>query len=290
MVNEGASPRLVILTGVSGAGKTTALQALEDSGYFTVDNLPPALWSSLVARAAPRKITKLAIGVDVRTRAFLDEVEAAITACIGDGLQPSVLFLDASDDTLIRRFSLTRRTHPIGEGSLLVDLGAERRALEPLRSRADTLLDTSTLTARELRRTIQQLFSRGSNFRLRLLSFGFKRGIPIDADNIFDVRSLPNPYYDPDLRSKPGTDHAVQAFIFSAVALDLYTTIRNLARSLARLAVSSGRTNYTLAVGCTGGQHRSVAVVERLSFDLSEGYRVIVEHRDLETALMEHGT
>lgn len=280
--------RFVVLSGLGGAGKTTALHALEDIGYFTVDNLPPSLWSGLAAQAAKVGKSRLALTVDVRTAAFLDEFEPALGSLAALGIQPVILFLTATDQTLVRRYSLTRRTHPLSEGTLSRDIASERVALDGVRARADRVIDTTELGVRELGLLMRRLFVREGSFKLRLLSFGFKHGAPIDADLVLDVRALPNPYYDEELRPLSGTEERVQAHVFTPSGLELYTQLRNLVRTLARHAREGGRSSYTIALGCTGGQHRSVAVVERLARDLAERFDARIEHRDLETALAEH--
>lgn len=282
------SAPLVVLTGLSGSGKTTALHALEDIGYYTVDNLPPSLWGALVA-AADVGPEGIAIGVDIRARRFLSEAPRALEALRRDGLVPTVVFLDASDATLVRRYNFTRRTHPLSEGTLVSDLSQERRALEPLRSLADVVIDTTELSPRALTQALWDRFGTERGFTLRLVSFGYKRGLPTDVDLVLDVRSLPNPFYSEALRPRPGTDPEVQAYVFTPPSLELYSAFRALVRTLALGARTGGRSSYSVAVGCTGGQHRSVAVVERLSHDLADGFRTQTQHRDLSEALREQG-
>lgn len=280
--------RFVILTGLSGAGKTTGLHALEDLGFLTVDNLPPTLWSELLRQALAQGQSAIAVGIDIRARAFLDGVEGAIEALRKAKVNPQIIFLDATDDVLVKRYNLTRRTHPLGESALATDIAAERQALGYLRSQADTVLDTSRFSAKELTHTLWSRFGGEQRFRLRLVSFGFKRGVPIDADNVLDLRALPNPYYDPTLRSVDGRDPRVQSYVFTPTALAFYTEMRDFIRHLTQLAKASGRSSYTVALGCTGGQHRSVAVAERLTHDLADSFFVSTEHRDVDAALKEH--
>lgn len=280
------SRRLVVLTGLSGSGKTTALHALEDIGFYTVDNLPPALWQGLVATAGASG-TGIAIGVDIRTRAFLDAAPDALASLRSDDLAATVVFLDASDTTLVRRYNFTRRTHPLAEGTLTADLAQERRALEGMRELADVVIDTTAKSARELTQDLWDRFGEDGGFLLRLVSFGYKRGVPSDVDSVLDVRTLPNPFYDPALKPLPGTAAEVQAFVFTPASLELYAQLRNLVRALAAGARSEGRSSYSVAIGCTGGQHRSVAVVERLTHDLADTFRTRARHRDLDEALRE---
>ncbi len=278
--------RLVVLTGLSGSGKTTALHALEDIGFYTVDNLPPALWEGLVDTAGD-VASGIAIGVDIRTRAFLDAAPDALAALRRRGLATTVVFLDATPASLVRRYSFTRRTHPLAEGTLTGDLLQERRTLEGLRSLADVVIDTTATSARELTLELWDRFGSEGGFVLQLVSFGYKRGVPTDADTVLDVRSLPNPFYNAALQPLPGTAPEVQAFVFTPPSLELYSQLRGLVRELATGARAEGRSSYSVAVGCTGGQHRSVAVVERLTHDLADSFRTRAQHRDLEEALQE---
>ena len=281
------SGRLVVLTGLSGSGKTTALHALEDIGFYTVDNLLPALWEGLVDAAGSSE-NAIAIGVDIRTRAFLAAAPAALAALRARGLSVTVVFLDASDPTLVRRYNFTRRTHPLAEGTLTADLAQERRALEGMHALADVVIDTTATSARDLTQDLWDRFGHEGDFLLRVLSFGYKRGVPTDVDSVLDVRALPNPYYDPTLKPLPGTSPEVQSFVFTPSSLELYTRLRELVRVLATGARSEGRSSYSVAIGCTGGQHRSVAVAERLTHDLADTFRTRAQHRDLAEALREN--
>lgn len=284
------SVRLVVLTGVSGSGKTTALHALEDIGLYTVDNIPPALWSPLVKLVAQAH-DGLCIGIDIRAREYLASATAALDELASDGIDTTVLFLDATDETLVRRYNFTRRTHPIAKGTLTADLRDEREALAPLRALADEVIDTTTMSARALTQKLWDRFKQDEGFQLRLISFGFKRGLPTDVDTVLDVRGMPNPFYDDVLRSLPGTDPRVQSYVFTPGGLETYTQVRSMVKTLANQARgAAGRNAYTVAIGCTGGQHRSVAVAERLGLDLASTFRTQVIHRDLERALLEHGS
>lgn len=280
--------RLVILCSVSGAGKTTAMQAFEDLGYYAVDNMPPLMWTELVKVANEDGIGPVLLAVDARSGRYLRDATAGLDALQAAGHAPFLLFLTADDEVLIRRFNLTRRSHPLREGSLLSDLGSERGSLRSLHDRADLVLDTGNYNETQLRQAIGRHFSTGEDFHLRLVSFGFKRGVPLDADMVLDVRHMTNPYYSNELRPLPGTDERVAATVFDAAGDLTYSRLRRFVRDAVRQAAASRRQGYTVAIGCTGGQHRSVAVVERLVGDLGSEFRTNSSHRDLEDALKEH--
>jgi RNase adapter protein RapZ len=273
--------RFVIVSGLSGAGKTTALHALEEFGYFTVDNLPPQLWAQTLESCKTQGLEKLAVVSDARTRHFLPGLAEAFVSVQSD-VEPEVLFLEADDDMLIRRYGLTRRTHPMQEPTLAADLREERLVLEPLRSRASVVIDTTQLSARALTDKLRGLFGTDNAFTLALFSFGFKHGAPRDADLVLDVRGLPNPYWDEKLRPLSGFDQAVREYVFTPEASAFYHVLKGFIRSSLELAQKAGRTSYTVAIGCTGGRHRSVSVVEALASDLAGVVSVAVEHRDVE--------
>ena len=281
---------LVVLTGVSGSGKTTALHALEDIGLYTVDNIPPALWLPLVTMVA-QDHGGLCVGIDIRAREYLASATAVLDELAEAGVDTTVLFLDSTDETLVRRYNFTRRTHPVSKGTLTTDLRYEREALAPLRALADEVIDTTNMSARALTQKMWDRFKEDEGFLLRIISFGFKRGLPTDVDTVLDVRGMPNPFYDHVLRSLPGTDPRVQSYVFVPEGLETYTQLRSMVKTLVNQARgAAGRSAYTVAIGCTGGQHRSVAVAERLSLDLASAFRSQVIHRDLERALREHET
>ena len=280
----------VIITGLSGAGKSYAIKCLEDMGYFCVDNLPTTLiptFAELCAQSS-REIRKIALGVDVREGEYLAHFVDALQALQHRGHRVEVLFLEAADETLVRRYHETRRRHPLaGEGSVLDGIRAERQALAHLREAADRIIDTSGITVHQLKDRLQQAYgaqeARGA-LTVSLVSFGFKYGLPYDADLVFDVRFLPNPHFVEGLRSLDGRDAPVATFVLAAdESRQLLARLEDLLRFLLPLYQREGKAYLTLAVGCTGGRHRSVTLVESLRTFLEElGVSPIVRHRDLD--------
>jgi RNase adapter protein RapZ len=270
--------RFVIITGLSGAGKTTAVQALEEFGFFTTDNLPPQLWRSTLDLCLAQGLTQVAVVTDARTRHFLNDVEIWLGSV---AVKPVVVYLEADDEILIRRYGFTRRTHPLHESTLLGDLRAEREVLSKLREQADVVIDTSLLSAKALIAKLRGLFGEDHAFTLSLSSFGFKHGAPRDADLVLDVRGLPNPFYDLVLKHQSGLEPEVSQYVFSSDGTSFYELLRDFVSANAELARRSERSSYSVAIGCTGGFHRSVAVVEALARDLSQ-YASTITHRDLE--------
>ena len=266
----------IIVSGLSGAGRSTAAKCLEDLGYFVVDNLPPELIATMVDLGSRSQgaVTRIAVVMDVRSRAFSSDLRAVIDDLAARGLAPRVLFLEASDDVLVRRFESVRREHPLQGGGRLIDgIAAERRLLAPLRESADLVLDTSSRSVHELRRMIEGTFVGDSPHRPRLratvVSFGFKYGLPVDADMVADVRFLPNPFWIPALREQNGQDPEVRDYVLDQTGavpfLDLYT---ELLRTVGAGYRREGKHYLSLAVGCTGGKHRSVAMAEALAVRL----------------------
>ncbi len=281
---------VVILTGMSGAGRTTAGDVLEDRGWYVVDNLPPSMILELMEVTADDPARqKVAAVVDVRSRNFTTELSEALQALGDRGWRPRVVFVDASDEALVRRFDAVRRPHPLqGEGLLLDGIRRERRLLADLRSNADVVVDTSNYNVHQLSAKVDSLIETGAKVRLRLavMSFGFKYGIPLDADIVLDLRFLPNPYWDPAMRPYTGKDEAVRDFVLSQ---DLAGSFLDHGERMLRTAVAGylaeGRRFVTVAVGCTGGKHRSVAIAEDLTLRLSDledvGVQLTTFHRDL---------
>ncbi|MDM7460636.1 MAG: RNase adapter RapZ [bacterium] len=281
-----ATGRLVVVSGVSGAGKTLALQTLEDISYFCIDNLPPSLLESLRARVLGGQ--RVAVVVDTRAGEPLEEAESRLLQMKADGLPIEVLFLDCADEVLVRRFKETRRPHPLAhsEPSLPKALRRERELLAPLKAIADQTLDTTLFRPQDLREAVRQLYGEvnaQSPLRVRVVSFGFKYGVPADADLVFDVRFLRNPHYVPHLQPKPGTDAAVREYVLSdAETQEFLEMMRNFLAYLLPRYEREGKAYLTIGVGCTGGRHRSVVLGEQLGAWFTEqGYRATVEHRDL---------
>ena len=271
----------IIVSGLSGSGKSTVLRTLEDAGFFITDNLPPELWGAMHDLVEARNLHRVAVSTDARTRDFLAALESSYARLARRQDDLRVLFLEANAEVLLKRYNLSRREHPLGN-NLMLDFVRERELLAPLRAIADTVIDTTDLSAKELSERVMKMFRLEHDFTLRILSFGFKHAPPRDADLVIDVRSLPNPYYDPELRLRTGLEQDVQEYIFrDGDALAFYDEIRDFVRTSAERTRAAGRHGYTVAVGCTGGQHRSVAVASRLAQDLSDLNVDITDHRDL---------
>lgn len=280
--------RLMIVTGMSGAGRSTAANVLEDQGWYVIDNLPPQLLPDL-ARLIDKSdsdITHLAAVVDVRSRAFFTDFREGLDELRDDGWRPSLVFMDATDEALVRRFESVRRPHPLqGEGRMLDGILHEREILRDLRSNADILIDTSGLNVHQLSAKVHELVgdAGGPDLRIAVMSFGFKYGIPLDADLVFDMRFLPNPFWNPELRPFSGKDEVVSEFVLSQPgAGEFLDGVLALLRPMTEGYLREGRSYVTLAVGCTGGKHRSVAMAEALSAALrSDRLGTLVVHRDL---------
>jgi UPF0042 nucleotide-binding protein len=280
---------VVLISGLSGAGRSTAAKVLEDLGWFVVDNLPPALIATMVDLGARARgeITRIAVVMDVRSRAFTTDLTAVIKDLDGKGYPPRLIFLEASDAVLVRRFEQVRRSHPLqGSGRLVDGITAERDLLRPLREAADLVVDTSTTSVPTLRATLERTF--GADYphhtRVTLVSFGYKFGLPMDSDLVVDVRFLPNPFWIPELRDQTGRDEPVRAYVLSqdgAVEfIDRYLDLLGLVAGGYR---REGKHYLTVSVGCTGGKHRSVAISEEIARRLADnpGMTVSVAHRDL---------
>lgn len=288
---KGGRMRFVIVTGVSGAGKSTALKMLEDAGYFCVDNLPIPLiekFTSMMADMDAEEIRNVGLGVDVRSGQALDELESVLDRLKRQGYDYEILFLDARDEVLIKRYQETRRTHPLSpRGRVDMGIRLEREKLEFLKTRADYIIDTSQLLTRELREGLEDIFLKDRGFdslMVSILSFGFKYGIPGDADLVFDVRFLPNPYYLDHLRPMSGEDEEVFDYVMSFdTAVGFADRLEEMLRFLLPLYVKEGKASLVVGIGCTGGKHRSVTLAKEIYRRLKgqAGYGLRIEHRDL---------
>ncbi len=282
----------VIVTGLSGAGRSTAAKCFEDLGYYVVDNLPAELIATLMDLGSRSRgaVTRLAVVMDVRSRAFSSDLVGVIRDLDEGGLRPRVVFLEATDDVLVRRFESVRREHPLqGDGRLTDGIAAERELLGPLRDDADLIIDTSARSVHDLRHLIENAFTADGalgaapSLRATVVSFGFKYGLPVDADLVVDVRFLPNPYWIPELREQTGRDQEVKDYVLSqddaAAFLDQYAAILRIIGAGYR---RESKRYLTLAVGCTGGKHRSVVMAQELADRLeADGVQTTVAHRDL---------
>jgi UPF0042 nucleotide-binding protein len=284
---------VVVITGMSGAGRSTALHVLEDLGFYCIDNLPTPLLAQVVSLCAEHGgHARIGVGMDVRVRAFLGSADDEIDLLKSRGEPMTVIFLDADDAALVRRYSESRRPHPLSTempgADLLEMIRTERERLDDLRARADRVLDTSRLNAPEFRRLLLEVFSGSDATRMttRVVSFGFKYGIPIESDLMFDVRFLPNPHFVPDLRPRSGKDPDVAAYVLDRPeGQDLLRELERLLAPLLPRYAREGKVVLTLAIGCTGGRHRSVAIAEALARRLIAGNApgdVVVSHRDID--------
>ena len=286
---ETESLDFVVITGMSGAGKSYAIKCFEDMGFFCVDNLPTTLiptFADLASRSM-QQIRRVALGVDVREGQYLSHLLDTIAELKGRRHAVEVLFLEASDEALVRRYHETRRRHPLAEGNVLEGIGAERKAMANLREVADRIIDTSSLTVHQLKALLIELYvapKARPGLAVSLVSFGFKHGIPFDADLVFDVRFLPNPHFVEALRPMDGRSAAVGNFVFKhAESQDLLTRLKDLLTFLLPCYEREGKAYLTVAIGCTGGRHRSVAFVEALRGFLDGfGFSPTIVHRDVE--------
>jgi len=285
-----AAPKVVILTGVSGSGKSTALRALEDAGFYCVDNLPIVLLEKLLQLSGHTagEVSSIAAVVDARDARFLQEAPRVIGELRGLGVDLTVIFLDATDESLVRRYSETRRRHPLSGAAGTVEEGiaAERQALTSLRAVADEVVDTTSLNVHDLKRLVGRRFVPGEGAKLgvTVVSFGFRYGIPAHADLVLDVRFLPNPYFIPALRSRVGTEAEVRDFVLSQPdAQDFLDRLYDFGGFLLPRYKAEGKSYLTIAIGCTGGKHRSVAIAGELARRLeTAGQAVRLWHRDVE--------
>ncbi|MDY3248896.1 MAG: RNase adapter RapZ [Candidatus Choladocola sp.] len=282
--------RFVIVTGMSGAGKSTALKTLEDLGYFCADNIPLPLLEKFAELTSPTEseYSKIALGVDIRAGIEIKGMQTALERLTMKGISYEILYLDASDPVLLKRYKETRRSHPLArDGRIDEGIVRERAALEFLKKQADYIIDTSTLLTRELRSELEKIFVNSVEYRniyVTILSFGFKYGIPADSDLVFDVRFLPNPYYVDELKHKTGKDRQVQEYVMKFdLAHQFLKKLEDMIEFLLPNYVSEGKNQLVISIGCTGGKHRSVTLAEYLYRYLSRHteYGLKLEHRDI---------
>ena len=280
---------ITIVTGLSGAGRSVAANVLEDLGFFVIDNLPPLLIPKVaeLARAPGRPPTRYALGADVRSGA-LEDLHVALEQLREAGARTRILFLEAADDVLVRRYEASRRKHPLGDGERMSEAIAEERALlEPLKAEADVVIDTSNLNVHQLRDRLRSLFAGGpaeQALQANIVSFGFKHGLPLDVDLVFDCRFLPNPHWVEALRPLPGTDPKVKRYVMKQAETEAFLgELERLFALLLPAYVREGKSYLSIGVGCTGGHHRSVVLAEELARIFERlGFPARVHHRDLE--------
>ncbi|MDF2608140.1 MAG: RNase adaptor protein RapZ [Bacillales bacterium] len=289
MSNDNQSMQMVIITGMSGAGKTVAIQCFEDLGYFCVDNLPPTLLSKFVdiIKESRDKMDKIALVMDLRGRDFFNNVVDALNELeTKHWVNPQLLFLDANDATIVRRYKESRRSHPLAsEGLPLEGIKKERALLEEIKGRSQTIIDSSDLKPKDLREKIYEKFEVSSEdtFSINVVSFGFKYGILIDADLVYDVRFLPNPYYIETMRPKTGLDNEVSSYVLKWTESKMFLEkLTDLLDYIVPYYKREGKRQLVIGIGCTGGQHRSVTIVEYLKEHFKSDYKTLVFHRDIE--------
>jgi len=280
--------KIVIVTGLSGAGKSSAMKSMEDSGYYCVDNLPPILISKFIeiCRYSVEELDKIALGIDIRGGAFFEDFHVGYQELKDKGYDCRILYVEASDEALVKRYKELRRPHPIsGEQTLVESIQMERTMLQSLRDEADLIMDTSNLGINDFRNQVREKFTEEMNqpnISIICNSFGFKKGIAIDSDLVFDVRFLPNPFYISELREKTGNEQAVQDYVMSFEESQIFLDkIKDLSSFLIPQYIKEGKTQLVISFGCTGGRHRSVTMANKLAEYLKkQNYRVFITHRD----------
>ncbi|MDI6603749.1 RNase adapter RapZ [Aceticella autotrophica] len=280
--------RFVIITGLSGAGKSQALKAMEDIGFFCIDNFPPALIPKLADLFYESKnIDKVALGMDLRGGQLFKDIFSALEYLKKNKYDYEIIFLEASNEVLIKRFKETRRKHPLSDGGrIITGINDEKQKLEDIRRMANSIIDTSNLTAAQLKQELFNIFLEGRKFKgiiVNVMSFGYKYGIPLDADLVFDVRFLPNPYYINELKSLTGNDAKVRDYVMKwDEAKEFLNKLDDMIEFLLPFYIREGKSQLVIAIGCTGGKHRSITIVNALYEILKErGYSVVVDHRDI---------
>ncbi len=282
--------KFIIVTGLSGAGKSQSIRFLEDLGFFCVDNLPPALIVKFAEMCSQSKGANenVAVVTDIRGGKFFDQLQSSLDEVQQAGFNYEILFLEASDETLIKRYKASRRRHPLAvDGRIIRGIKAERRKLQSIKEKSDYIIDTTNMSSSELKEEIRHIFIEGGKSEglfINVVSFGFKYGIPLDADMVFDVRFLPNPFYVETLKKFSGNDEGVREYVMKwPAATDFMNKLIDMVEFLIPHFIKEGKTQLVIAIGCTGGRHRSVTMVNLLSKKLKENnHRVITEHRDIE--------
>ncbi len=280
--------KFVIVTGLSGSGKSETMKALEDMGFYCVDNLPPALITKFaeLCYQPNSSIEKVALGVDIRGRKFFKELHESLDYLRSLNYKYEILYLECSDDVLLKRYKMTRRNHPLSSNIQIPEgIKLERGIMEPLKEISDCIIDTTNMKPKDLKEEIEKIYSIGETsptLTISIVSFGFKHGIPTDCDLMFDVRFLPNPYYIEDLRPKTGDDKEVRDYVMdSKVSIDFYEKLSDMINFLVPQYVEEGKHHLVIGIGCTGGRHRSVTISNMIYDELNKkGYRAVKKHRD----------
>ena len=280
--------KFIVFTGLSGSGKSEAMRSLEDMGFYCVDNLPPALIPKFaeLCYQSNSTIDKVALGIDVRGRKFFKALHESLNVLRKDKYPFEILYLDCSDDILLKRYKMTRRNHPLAINRQIPEgIKIERTILEPLKEIADCIIDTSNMKPKDLKEEISKIYANGevnNNLTISVVSFGFKHGIPSDSDLVFDVRFLPNPYYVEELRNKTGDDQEVRDYVMdSEISHQFYDKLLDMINFLVPQYIKEGKHHLVISIGCTGGRHRSVTICNLISDELmKQDYRVVKKHRD----------
>ena len=280
--------KFIIVTGLSGSGKSEAMRSLEDMGFYCVDNLPPTLIPKFaeLCYQSNSTIDKVALGIDVRGRKFFEALHESLNILRKDKYPFEILYLDCADDVLLKRYKMTRRNHPLAINRQIPEgIKMERAILEPLKEIADCIIDTSNMKPKDLKEEINKIYADGevnNNLTISVVSFGFKHGIPSDSDLVFDVRFLPNPYYEEELRNKTGDDQDVRDYVMNSdISHQFYDKLLDMVNFLVPQYIQEGKHHLVISIGCTGGRHRSVTICNLISDELmKQGYRVVKKHRD----------
>ncbi|MCC0704830.1 RNase adapter RapZ [Clostridioides sp. ES-S-0049-02] len=280
--------KFVIVTGLSGSGKSETMRALEDMGFYCVDNLPPALITKFaeLCYQPNSSIDKVALGIDIRGRKFFEALHESLNYLEKENYKYEMVYLDCNDDVLLKRYKMTRRNHPLAKDMQIPEgIKMERKIMEPLKGFSTCIIDTTNMKPKDLKEEIKKIYSSGEdnpNLTISVVSFGFKHGILADADLVFDVRFLPNPYYVEELRSKTGDDKEVRDYVMnSKISEEFYVKLLDMIHFLVPQYIEEGKQHLVIGVGCTGGRHRSVTITNLIAEDLSnKGYRVVKKHRD----------